>query len=271
MTISRFIGEWISNVRTSSLWRKIPGRFGLRWRAAVKLLAGLVLCVALVNHIPVVYGVIQLRSVSPGTTALMEQRLNEARARNLEVRKEFIWVPYERISPALVRAVLAGEDIRFFQHHGIDWKTLRLAIAQNVREKRFSRGASTIAQQLAKNLFLSSSKNLMRKLHEAIIAYELTYVLDKRRVLELYLNVIEWGDGVYGAEAAARFYYGVSASELNDEQAAFLAAIIPNPRAENNPAASSGPTLERTYRILGLMQHPLLNHPLLGPKPASRT
>ena len=259
MTISRSIGRWISKVRRVSR------------RAAVKLLMALVLCAALINHIPVVHGVIELRSVSPTTTALMEQRLEEARTRNLEVRKEFIWIPYERISPALVRAVLAGEDIRFFQHHGIDLQTLQRAIAQNVREKKFSRGGSTIAQQLAKNLFLSSSKNIMRKLHEAVIAFELTYFLDKRRILELYLNVIEWGDGVYGAEAAARFYYGVSASELNDEQAAFLAAIIPTPRAQNNPAASSGPTFERTYRILRLMQHPLLDHSLLGPKPLSRT
>lgn len=162
-----------------------------------------------------------------------------------------------------MRAVLAGEDIRFFHHSGVDLAAIQLAMQKNWQEKRLTRGASTINQQLAKNLFLSSSRNPVRKLHEALIAVEMKYILGERRTLEFYLNVIEWGDGIYGAEAAARHYFNTSAAVLNVEQAAFLAAIIPNPLGNHDPAAPSSHVQERISRILILMSHPLLRHPLL--------
>jgi monofunctional biosynthetic peptidoglycan transglycosylase len=194
---------------------------------------------------------------------MMEQRQKESLARGTAWRREFVWVPYQRISPNLARAVLAGEDIRFFQHSGIDWRAIQLATKQNWEEQRFSRGASTVNQQLAKNLFLSSSKNPVRKLHEAVIALEMEWILDERRILELYLNIIEWGDGVYGAEAAARHYFNTSAAALDTEQAAFLAAIIPNPRANHDPHAYTPEVAERISKIIRLMEHPWLNHTLL--------
>ncbi len=179
-------------------------------------------------------------------------------------KKEQSWTPYERISTNLVRAVIAGEDIRFFHHSGIDLAAIRLAMQKNWQEKRLARGASTINQQLAKNLFLSSSRNPVRKLHEALIAVEMKYILGERRTLELYLNVIEWGDGIYGAEAAAHHYFNLSAASLSNEQSAFLAAIIPNPLGNHDPATPSSQVQERISRILILMSHPLLKHPLLG-------
>jgi len=139
------------------------------------------------------------------------------------------WIPYQSISPHLVRAVLIGEDIRFFRHSGIDWIGVRLALEKNWEEKRFVRGGSSITQQLAKNLFLSPARNPLRKLHEMLIAWEMEQILGKRRILEIYLNVIEWGDGIYGAEAAAHHYFGISASSLDPDQAVFLSAIIPAP------------------------------------------
>lgn len=169
-----------------------------------------------------------------------------------------MWVPYEHISPALARAVVAGEDLRFFHHSGLDWSQIRVAAAQNWEEKRFARGASTITQQLAKNLFLSPSKNPLRKLHEALIAKEMEHFLDKRRILELYLNTVEWGDGIYGAEAAARHYFQTSAASLNVEQATFLAAIIPDPLSQHDYSTAESKDRQRASRIRALMEHPLL-------------
>jgi monofunctional biosynthetic peptidoglycan transglycosylase len=155
----------------------------------------------------------------------------------------------------LVRAVLAGEDQEFFDHSGFDWEEIEKAIKKDWEERGFVRGASTITQQLAKNLFLSTSKNPLRKLHEALITVELEAILSKRRILEIYLNVIEWGDGVYGAEAAARHYFATSAASLSVEQAAFLSAIIPSPLGTYNPARHPGRVERRRDLILRLMQH----------------
>lgn len=194
---------------------------------------------------------------------MMEQQSDQSLARGSPPRKESVWIPYERVSPVLVRAVLAGEDIRFFHHSGVDWQAIRVAFKQNWEEQRFSRGASTVNQQLAKNLFLSSSKNPVRKAHEALIAWEMEHILGEVRILELYLNVIEWGEGIYGAEAAARHYFNTSAATLDADQAAFLAAIIPNPRSEHDPENHTPQEEERIAKIKILMYHPLLNHPLL--------
>src|ERR1700754_3007169 len=149
---------------------------------------------------------------NPGMTGMMAQRMAQDRAEGLEPKRVQTWVPYDRISPNLVRAVLAGEDSRFFDHAGFDWEEIRIAMEKDWNEGKFSRGASTISQQLAKNLFLSTSKNPLRKLHEALITKEMEWILGKRRILEIYLNVIEWGDGIYGAEAASRNYFNTSAA-----------------------------------------------------------
>ena len=167
---------------------------------------------------------------NPKSTAWMEMRDREARKKGKKPRRYQIWKPIQSISPNLKNAVLIAEDAGFFQHEGLDYKEIREAIKINAEKLEFARGASTITQQLAKNLYLSSSKNPIRKLKELLLTLSLERHLTKRRIFELYLNVIEWGDGVYGAEAAARSYYGKSCSALSDTEAASLAAVIINPR-----------------------------------------
>jgi monofunctional biosynthetic peptidoglycan transglycosylase len=174
-----------------------------------------------------------LRSTNPDSTSLMQQRADEARTQGKELRHFQYWVPLDRISENVVQAVRMGEDAAFFTHPGFDLHELRESVRRNFEEGEFARGASTITQQLAKNLFLSTEKSLNRKLKEAILTYRLERALSKKRILEIYLNVIEWGDGVYGIEAAARTYFGKSAAYLDPAEAAFLAAMIPNPRQLN--------------------------------------
>jgi len=157
----------------------------------------------------------------------MEQRAEERHTNARPIRS---WIPYNSISPHLRNAVVIAEDSSFFQHSGYDIDEIRESVKRNWREKRFARGASTITQQLAKNLYLSTSRNPLRKVREFFIAQELEQSLSKQRIFEIYLNVIEWGDGIYGIEPAARRYFGKSASELLPEEAAILAAMIPNPR-----------------------------------------
>jgi monofunctional biosynthetic peptidoglycan transglycosylase len=176
-----------------------------------------------------------LRETNPETSALIEARLEAARRAGSEPKRVQTWVPIERISPNLVRAVLAGEDARFFQHDGFDYDAIQKAAEENWEKGEIVRGASTITQQLAKNLYLSESRDPLRKLREAMITRSLEKNLPKWRILELYLNVIEWGDGIYGAEAAARTYFNASAASLSPAQAAHLAAMIPNPRTVYNP------------------------------------
>jgi monofunctional biosynthetic peptidoglycan transglycosylase len=166
----------------------------------------------------------------PSSSAFMERRLEELREKHPRARLEQRWVPYERISASLKRAVVAAEDARFLDHEGFDWEMIQKAMAKNERRGHVVAGASTISQQLAKNLFLSGERSWLRKGQEAIITWMLETVLTKRRILELYLNVAEWGEGVFGAEAAARHHFGVSAAALTPEQAAWLAAILPSPR-----------------------------------------
>jgi monofunctional biosynthetic peptidoglycan transglycosylase len=172
-----------------------------------------------------------LARTNPTTTAFMELRRDEAR---YEGRTTFTirhtWVPYARISPHLKRAVVVTEDAAFFDHDGIDLDEIKASIERNWEEGRFTRGASTITQQLAKNLYLSPSRNPVRKLRELLITRRLEASLTKRRILEIYLNVIEWGDGIFGCEAAARRYFGKSAADLSREEAALMAGAIINPR-----------------------------------------
>jgi monofunctional biosynthetic peptidoglycan transglycosylase len=171
-----------------------------------------------------------LATVNPKTTAFIDRRVDEARQDGRELKIRQRWVAYGRISPNLTRAVLTAEDSAFWQHEGIDLDALRESMEYNLERMEFARGASTITQQLAKNLYLSPSKNPVRKLRELMIARRLEAVLSKRRILEIYLNVVEWGDGVFGAEAAARAYFGGPASGLGPEQAALLAGALINPR-----------------------------------------
>ena len=189
-----------------------------------------------------------LATENPKTTAFMELRKREAedggRAFNIQQR----WVPYHRISNNLRRAVLVAEDAAFFDHDGIDLKELRASLEHNWEEGRFERGASTITQQLAKNLYLSPSRNPVRKLKELLITRRLEAALTKRRILEIYLNVIEWGDGIFGAEAAARAYFRKPAAALTPEEAALLAGAIINPR-EHSPARPTKRLLRRQQII----------------------
>jgi monofunctional biosynthetic peptidoglycan transglycosylase len=193
-----------------------------------------------------------LAHTNPTTTAFIELRKREAEegGRQLVIRQQ--WVPYSRISNTLRRAVLVAEDASFFDHEGVDYKELRASLELNWEEGRFSRGASTITQQLAKNLYLSPSRNPMRKLKELMITRRLEAALTKRRILELYLNVIEWGDGIFGAEAAARTYFRKSASALSADEAALLAGAIINPRV-HNPAKPTRRLLRRQQIIVRRM------------------
>ena len=226
-----------------------------RWRRWAKIIVLALVGIAVVYHLVILFQVVRYRSVNPGSTAMMEQRAKEASARGEEPRQVQTWVPYDRISQNLVRAVLAGEDSRFFDHAGFDWDEIKKALEKDWNEGRFKRGASTISQQLAKNLFLSTSKNPVRKLHEALITWEMEVILGKRRIIEIYLNVIEWGDGVYGAEAAARRYFNTSAASLSADQAAFLSAIIPSPNGAYNPSTHRRKVERRKNLISRLMHH----------------
>jgi monofunctional glycosyltransferase len=171
-----------------------------------------------------------LRTDNPRSTAFMDLRAREAQRRGEPVTKDQRWVPYARISPNLKRAVLVAEDSAFWKHEGIDFDQLRESMEVNWERGEFARGASTITQQLAKNLYLSPSKNPVRKVRELLITRRLEAELSKQRILELYLNVIEWGDGIWGAEAAARRYFRKSSADLNPQESALLAAAIINPR-----------------------------------------
>lgn len=196
-----------------------------------------------------------LKTENPTTTSMIEYRLSQARDEGKEPKQYMIWQPIEQISPHLQRAVLAGEDSRFFEHNGFDWDAIQKAWDEAVKEGEkqakeegdydkndwippmpsFKRGASTITQQLAKNLYLSEDRNFLRKGREALYTYFLEKELSKKRILEIYLNVIEWGDGVYGAEAASRTYFKKSASALTASEAAYLSAMIPSPLNVFNP------------------------------------
>jgi monofunctional biosynthetic peptidoglycan transglycosylase len=188
------------------------------------------------------------RDHAPHETAFMERRLDELRAKQPKAVLRYQFVPYARIAPSLKRAMIAAEDARFVDHEGFDWEGIQRALEKNERRGHIVAGGSTISQQLAKNLFLSPERSYWRKGEEAIITVMLEAILDKRRIFELYLNVIEWGNGVFGAEAAAHRYFGISAAHLNAEQAARLAAMAPNPRFyERNQGA---PGLARKIGII---------------------
>jgi monofunctional biosynthetic peptidoglycan transglycosylase len=174
-------------------------------------------------------------------------------AKGRPVKQVWIWVPLSRISWELQRAVIVAEDATFYQHHGFDWEGMRGAATRNWDRGELRRGGSTITQQLAKNLYLTPEKNLLRKIHEAAITRALEERLTKKRILELYLNVVEWGKGVYGAEAAAQHHFGKTAQDLGPEEAALLAAILPSPR-RYDPLRVTPYLIRRQQQILSRMQ-----------------
>jgi monofunctional biosynthetic peptidoglycan transglycosylase len=191
---------------------------------------------------------------NPGLTSFQEHRLEELRQKNPQAGLKQSWVSYNRISDHLKRAVVAAEDDKFIDHEGFDWEGMQKAMEKNQRKGKVVAGGSTISQQLAKNLFLSASKTPWRKAQEAVITLMLETIWDKQRILEVYLNVVEWGDGLFGAEVAARHYFGADAGQLSAEQAARLAVLLPAPRRfEKNPYSAF--INRRTEVILGRMQY----------------
>jgi monofunctional biosynthetic peptidoglycan transglycosylase len=191
-----------------------------------------------------------LRTSNPTTTAFMRLRAEEAgRSKGRAARPSWRWVPYRQIAPVLVRAVVVSEDGRFWSHEGVDVEELQIAVEDAWSKGAELRGASTITQQLAKNLYLSPSRDPFRKVVELMIARRLEAELSKTRILELYLNVVEWGDGIWGAEAAARAYFGVPASAVTAEQAALLAGALINPRVYS-PAAPNARLRARQRIVL---------------------
>ena len=195
----------------------------------------------------------RLARSNPERTSVMRQREQEARKAGRPHRIQQSWTPLSRMSRHLVHAVLASEDQKFFGHEGVDWEAVEKVIDEERKGFTFARGGSTITQQLAKNLFFTTHRSVVRKLREAVAARWLEEELGKRRILELYLNVIEWGDGIYGAQAAAQRYYGKPASALDETEAAGLAAMIPNPR-RINPRVNPKRHAQAQRRVLWLMR-----------------
>ncbi len=195
----------------------------------------------------------KLAESNPGKTAFMEYREAEWRRDGLaDKRIRQKWVPLQRVSPALVKAVLISEDDKFWKHDGFDYEAIESAVERNMKAGKFKFGASTISQQLVKNLYLSPSKNPVRKIQEAILTWRIERELSKRRILELYVNIAEWGDGIFGIEEAARHHFGTSAAGLSASQASKLAAVLPNP-IRYQPNGSSSFVRSRSKRIYAIM------------------
>lgn len=227
-------------------------RKALGWvvKALAVLAAYVLLVAAWYAVVPDVKG---LAKAKPGKTAFMLHREDQWAREGRKTTLKWKWTPLSSMSPALVKAVLISEDDKFWSHEGFDFDAMRDALQKDLEEGRLRAGGSTISQQLAKNLWLSPSKSPMRKIKEAVLAWRLERELSKKRILEIYLNVVEWGDGVFGAEAAARAHFGVSASGLSTEQAVRLAVSLPNP-IRFDPAGNSGFVRKRTAIILSRLQ-----------------
>ena len=193
-----------------------------------------------------------LQKANPSTTALIESREEQARNKGRTVGRHWKWIPLSRVSPHLRRAVVAAEDASFFVHEGFDWEGIKDAALYNLEKGELKRGGSTITQQLAKNLYLSSERSILRKVREALITRSLERHLSKERILEIYINVAEWGNGVYGAEAAARHHFKKSAREVTEDEAVWLAAILPSPR-RYDPLRKTRALTRRYERILRRM------------------
>jgi monofunctional biosynthetic peptidoglycan transglycosylase len=227
------------------------GFWGRAWRAVAGVI-GLFILAALIYEASVYTRVWWWNTHNPGMSSFMTQRLDAMREKDPQAFIRQTWVPYARISSNLKLAVIAAEDTAFVDHEGFDWKGIEEALEKNRKKGKIVAGGSTITQQLAKNLFLSGERSYVRKGQEAIITWMLEDRMQKDRILEIYLNVVEWGNGIFGAEAAARHYYGLSAGQLSREQAAKLAAMLPNPRFyDRNRYAPY--LMKRTYVVLARM------------------
>ena len=219
----------------------------------VLLVAGALLVLWLAYELIAFPDVDRLKTEPPETTAFMERRKAELRRAGKDDSLRYRWVSYERIAPTLRRAVLVSEDSQFYEHEGVDVEAMREALKRDWKQRKITHGGSTITQQLAKNLYLSPSRNPIRKIREYFIARSLERNLSKKRILELYLNVVEFGERVYGAEAAARHYFDRSAAALTADQAALLAGSLPNPRVMN-PAKPNARLRARRKIILSRMR-----------------
>ena len=223
-----------------------------RWAARIVLL---VVAAVVIYQFWIFGNVVWWIWFNPSTSAFMEERLDVLHQKNPDAVLRHEWVPYERISVNLKRALIAAEDAKFLDHDGFDWEAIQKAYEKNLKKGKVVAGGSTISQQLAKNLFLSGRRTPWRKAEEALITLMIENVMSKRRIFEIYLNIIEWGNGVFGAQAAARYYYGVSAANLGPEQAARLAAMVPKPRfydkVRETPLLErrTGIILERMYQV----------------------
>ncbi|MCL2021902.1 MAG: monofunctional biosynthetic peptidoglycan transglycosylase [Betaproteobacteria bacterium] len=224
----------------------------IRFLRAIKWCVSLAVCTLFLIQLWFFGWIMWWKWMPPSETRFMQIRLAELRKTTPDAQLSYRWVPYEQISPHLKRAVIASEDAHFAAHDGFDWKGIQIAMERNARKGRFVAGGSTISQQLAKNLFLSPKRSLLRKGEEAIITLMLETFWDKERILEVYLNVIEWGNGVFGVEAAAQHYYRSNAGKLSPWQSARLAAMVPNPRYYDKHPNSSA-LAKKTAIIQGRM------------------
>jgi monofunctional biosynthetic peptidoglycan transglycosylase len=215
----------------------------------VALISALLLSIGLYLIYP---DVSKLRKVYPKKTAFMEYREKEWQSQGKKKKIIQQWVPLSQIPPYVIKAVIIAEDDKFWTHEGFDYEAMQKAIEKDIKKRKFAIGGSTISQQLAKNLYLTPSKNPVRKIKEAILTWRLERNLSKKRIIELYLNVVEWGDGLFGIEVAARHYFGKPVSELTAQEAARLAAVLPNPR-RYNPTGTSKFVENRSDKIYEIM------------------
>jgi monofunctional biosynthetic peptidoglycan transglycosylase len=218
-----------------------------------KLVILMILCfVGALGYSFIFPDVSKLKNENPRKTSFMEYREKEWRAEGKDIHIRQQWVPLSRISPFLIKAVIIAEDDKFWKHEGFDYDAIQKAIEIDLQAGKLKAGGSTISQQLAKNLYLNPSKNPWRKIREAIITWRIEHTLSKKRIIELYLNVVEWGEGIFGIEAAARNYYGKSATNLGPNEAARLVVVLPNPR-KLNPTSNSRYVAKRAEVIQRIM------------------
>lgn len=217
--------------------------------AVLLIMCGLFLDILYSSFAPDVYA---LKKKNPVKTSFMKFREDQWRREGKSLRIRQQWVPLHRISPYLIKAVIIAEDDKFWKHEGFDLEAIQMALEKDIRKKAFVAGGSTISQQLAKNLYLTPSKNPIRKVKEAILTWRLEKALSKKRIIEIYLNVVEWGNGIFGVEMAARNCFGKSASELTPWESARLAAVLPNP-LRYSPIKDSSFVLRRAERIYAIM------------------
>lgn len=220
-------------------------------RIFILLLLGILFFVIVVY--PFTFNVSQYRTQNPRITAMMRYRVRQWEKKGKKLTISYRFVPLSKISPYLIKAVLIAEDDKFYQHEGFDLEGLKKALEKDLKKKKFKYGGSTISQQLAKNLFLSPRKSLIRKFQEAVLTIRIEKILTKKRILELYLNIAEWGPGIFGAEASANYYFGKSANDLTPWESALLAAVLPRP-LKYSPSNPSPYIQKRAEKILYIMK-----------------